>query len=125
MHDCGHDRCTLTSRNLKRLASRAFAGMMRTGASGSDGSGDYVIAASTAEDLRIPYSSGSMYQEWREIRNDEMDLLFQAVAEATEEAIINSLFAAETEKARNGMTIPALPVEETLQIMRKYNRLKE
>lgn len=115
----------LTSRNLKRLASRAFAGMMRTGASGSDGSGDYVIAASTAEDLRIPYSSGSMYQEWREIRNDEMDLLFQAVAEATEEAIINSLFAAETEKARNGMTIPALPVEETLQIMRKYNRLKE
>jgi D-aminopeptidase len=115
----------LTSRNLKRLASRAFAGMMRTGASGSNGSGDYIIAASTAEELRIPYSSESMYEEWREIRNDEMDLLFQAVAEATEEAIINSLFAAETTKARNGMTVEALPVEKTLQILRKYNRLRE
>jgi len=115
----------LTARNLKRLASRAFAGMMRTGASGSNGSGDYIIAVSTAEDLRIPYSSESMYEEWREIRNDEMDLLFQAVAEATEEAIINSLFAAETTKARNGMTVEALPVEKTLEVLRKYNRLKE
>lgn len=115
----------LTSRNLKRLASRAFAGMTRTGASGSNGSGDYIIAVSTAEELRIPYSSGSMYEEWREVRNDEMDLLFQAAAEATEEAIINSLFAAETVKARNGMTIEALPVEKTLEILRKYNRLNE
>jgi D-aminopeptidase len=115
----------LTSRNLKRLAARAFAGMMRTGASGSNGSGDYIIAASTAEELRIPYSSDSMYEEWREVRNDEMDLLFQAAAEATEEAIINSLFAAETAKARNGMTVQALPVEETLQILRRYNRLTE
>lgn len=115
----------LTARNLKRLGSRAFAGMMRTGASGSNGSGDYIIAVSTAEELRIPYSSDSMYEEWREIRNDEMDLLFQAAAEATEEAIINSLFAAETVKARNGMTIEALPVEKTLEILRKYNRLNE
>jgi D-aminopeptidase len=115
----------LTSRNLKRLGSRAFAGMMRTGASGSNGSGDYIIAVSTAEELRIPYSSESMYEEWREIRNDEMDLLFQAAAEATEEAIINSLFTAETTKARNGMIIEALPVEKTLEILRKYNRLKE
>ncbi len=114
----------LTSRNLKRLASRAFAGMMRTGASGSNGSGDYIIAVSTAEDLRILYSTESMYEEWREIRNDEMDLLFQAVAEATEEAIINSLFAAETTKARNGMTVEALPVEKTLEVLRKYNRLR-
>jgi D-aminopeptidase len=115
----------LTSRNLKRLGSRAFAGMMRTGASGSNGSGDYIIAVSTAEELRFSYSSDSMYEEWREVRNDEMDLLFQAAAEATEEAIINSLFAAETARARNGMTIQALPVEETLQILRKYNRLTE
>ncbi len=115
----------LTARNLKRLGSRAFAGMMRTGASGSNGSGDYIIAVSTAEELRIPYSSGSMYEEWREVRNDEMDLLFQAAAEATEEAVVNSLFAAETARARNGMTIQALPVEETLRILRKYNRLTE
>ncbi len=115
----------LTSRNLKRLASRAFAGMMRTGASGSNGSGDYVIAVSTAEELRIPYSSSSMYEEWRELRNDELDLLFQAVAEATEEAIINSLFAAETVKVKKNLPVQALPVDETLRIMKKYNRLRE
>ena len=115
----------LTSRNLKRLGSRAFAGMMRTGASGSNGSGDYIIAVSTSEELRIPYSSDSIYEQWREIRNDEMDLLFQAAAEATEEAIINSLFAAETVKARKGMIVEALPVGKTLEILRKYNRLRE
>lgn len=115
----------LTSRNLKRLASRAFAGMIRTGASGSNGSGDYVIAVSTAEELRIPYSTDSMYNEWRELRNDELDLLFQAVAEATEEAIINSLFAAETVKTRKNLPVMALPIDETLKIMKKYNRLKE
>jgi len=115
----------LTARNLKRLASRAFAGMMRTGASGSNGSGDYVIAVSTAEELRIPYSSGSMYEEWRELRNDELDLLFEAVAEATEEAVINSLFAAETVSTNKGVTVEALPVDETLKILRKYNRLRE
>ncbi|MCA1742173.1 MAG: P1 family peptidase, partial [Bacteroidales bacterium] len=115
----------LTARNLKRLASRAFAGMMRTGASGSNGSGDYVIAVSTAEELRIPYSSDSMYEEWRELRNDELDLLFQAVAEATEEAIINSLFAAETVKVKKALPVQALPVDETLKILRKYNRLRE
>jgi len=115
----------LTARNLKRLASRAFAGMMRTGAAGSNGSGDYIIAASTAEDLRIPYSSASMYEEWRELRNDELDLLFQAVAEATEEAIINSLFAAETMKTSKNLPVMALPIDETLKIMKKYNRLQE
>jgi len=115
----------LTARNLKRLGSRAFAGMMRSGAAGSNGSGDYIIVASTAEELRIPYSSDSMYEEWREMRNDELDLLFQAVAEATEEAIINSLFAAEDVQIKNGVTVEALPVEETLKILGKYNRLRE
>jgi D-aminopeptidase len=115
----------LTARNLRRLGSRAFVGMMRTGASGSNGSGDYIIAASTAKELRIPYSSDSMYEEWRELRNDELDLMFQAVAEATEEAIINSLLAAETVKTKNGVTVEALPVAETLRILRKYNRLTE
>jgi len=115
----------LTSRNLKRLASRAFAGMVRTGASGSNGSGDYVIAVSTAEEMRVPYSSTSRYEEWRELRNDELDLLFQAVAEATEEAIINSLFAAETVKVKKSFPVEALPVDETLRIMKKYNRLRD
>ncbi|MFZ2285716.1 MAG: P1 family peptidase [Bacteroidales bacterium] len=115
----------LHARNLKRLAARAFAGMVRTGASGSNGSGDYIIAASTAEDLRISYSSSSMYEEWRELRNDELDLLFLAVAEATEEAIINSLFAAETVKPAKGMVVEALPVDETVMILRRYGHLKQ
>jgi D-aminopeptidase len=51
--------------------------------------------------------------------------MFQAVAEATEEAIINSLLAAETVKTKNGVTVEALPVAETLRILRKYNRLTE
>jgi D-aminopeptidase len=113
----------LTSRNLKRLGARAISGMARTGASGSNSSGDYVIAASTAKELRIPYSSGSKYQEGQELRNDELDLLFQAVAEATEEAIINSLFAAGTVRDKAGLIIEALPADRTLEILRKYNRL--
>jgi D-aminopeptidase len=115
----------LTARNLKRLAARAFSGMVRTGASGSNGSGDYIIAATTAEDLRIPHTSPTMYEQWRELRNDELDLLFQAVAEATEEAIINSLFAATTVKAAKRIPVEALPVDETIRIMQRYVHLKQ
>ena len=114
----------LSARNLKRLASRSLIGLARTGGSGSNSSGDYAIAVSTAEELRIPYFSKSMYEENRVLRNDEMDLLFQAVAEATEEAVINSLFAAETVTARARPPIEALPVQQTLEIMKKYKRIK-
>ena len=114
----------LSARNLKRLASRSLIGLARTGGSGSNSSGDYAIAVSTAEELRIPYFSKSMYEENRVLRNDEMDLLFQAVAEATEEAVINSLFAAKTVTARARPPIEALPVQQTLEIMKKYKRIK-
>lgn len=114
----------LSARNLKRLASRSLIGLARTGGSGSNSSGDYAIAVSTAEELQIPYFSKSMYEENRVLRNDEMDLLFQAVAEATEEAVINSLFAAETVTARARPPIEALAVQQTLDIMKKYKRIK-
>ncbi len=114
----------LSARNLKRLASRSLIGLARTGGSGSNSSGDYAIAVSTAEDLQIPYFSKSMYEESRVLRNDEMDLLFQAVAEATEEAVINSLFAAKTVTARARPPVEALPVQQTLDIMKKYKRIK-
>lgn len=108
----------LTSRNLKRLAKRAMFGLAKTGGSGSNGSGDYVIAFSTAEELRIPYfSQGNLLLEEKELRNDKMTPLFEAVNEATEEAILNSLFAAKTMTGRDGLKIEALPVEEVMEII--------
>ncbi len=114
----------LDARNLKRLAARAMAGIARTGGMTSNSSGDYAIAVSTNENLRIPYNSKSMYYDARLLRNEEMDLLFEAVIEATEEAVINSLFAASTVKGRYNFTIESLPVDRTLEIMKKYNRIR-
>ena len=108
----------LTSRNLERLAYRALLGLGRTGGIAANGSGDYVIAFSTAESVRDPYDSDKLTNTNIEVRNDHMSILFEAVIEATEEAIINSLFAAETMKGRDGVTIEALPVEKTLEIIR-------
>ncbi len=111
----------LTSRNLLRLAKRAIMGLAKTGGIGSNGSGDYVIAFSTAKELRIPYKSKSKFRSINVLRNDEMSPLFMAVIEATEEAILNSLFKAETTTGREGHTVEALPVEEVLKILKKYN----
>ena len=101
----------LTSRNVKRLARRALAGLARTGSSMSNGSGDYVIAFST-----VPSESGESSEK---IRNDDMSPLFHAVIEATEEAIYNSLFAATTIIGHRG-TIEAIPRVDTLEILERY-----
>jgi D-aminopeptidase len=114
----------LDARNLKRLAARAMAGIARTGGMTSNSSGDYAIAVSTAENLRIPYNAKSTHQEGRLLRNEEMDLLFEAVVEATEEAILNSLFAAKTVTGRYNLKIESLPLEKTIEILKKYNRIK-
>jgi D-aminopeptidase len=113
----------LDSRNIKRLAARAMAGIARTGGMASNSSGDYAIAVSNAEKNRIPYMAKMKYQEMQLLRNEEMDILFEAVIEATEEAIINSLFAAETAIGKHKFKIEALPVERTIEIMKKYNRI--
>jgi len=113
----------LDSRNLKRLAVRAMAGIARTGGMASNSSGDYAIAVSNTEKNRIPYMAKMKYQEMQLLRNEEMDILFEAVIEATEEAIINSLFAAETATGKYKFKIEALPVEKTIEIMKKYNRI--
>jgi D-aminopeptidase len=84
----------LSDRNLTRLARRAFAGVARTGAAFSNGSGDYAIAFSTAEAVRRTPARRSDVADLREIPNDGMTPLFVAVAEATEEAIYNSLLMA-------------------------------
>lgn len=110
----------LDARNLRRLASRALVGLSRTGSMMSNGSGDYVIAFSTAEGVRRRSSGGP--RSTRDLPNDLLSPLFQAAAEATEEAVYNSLFRATTVQSRSA-TIEALPIEETLEILGRYNAL--
>jgi D-aminopeptidase len=98
------------ARNLKRLAARSMLGLGRTGASGNNGSGDYVIAFSTSRPVNV-------------LSNDAMSPLFLAVIEATEEAVYNSLFRATTVMGR-GHTVEALPIEKTLEILRRHVMLK-
>jgi len=114
----------LSPKNLKRVAARSMFGIAKTGGIASNSSGDFAIAVSTAKDIRIPYSTDSMYEESKVLRNDNLDILFEAVIEATEEAIVNSLFAAETITGKGNVKVEALPIEKTLEILRKYNRLK-
>jgi D-aminopeptidase len=112
------------ARNLERMAKRAIMGLAKTGGIGSNGSGDYVIAFSTDLSLRISHESNDRTQATTTLRNDAMSPLFMAVIEATEEAIINSLFAAETMTGKAGHSIKALPGEEVLKILKRYQVIK-
>lgn len=115
----------LSDRNLERVAARAIMGLARTGSSASNGSGDYVLAFSTAAGVRRALATGatnsrpSLTRTTEELTNDAMSAVFQGVVEATEEAIYNSLFAATTVSS-NGRTIEALPVDKVREILRKY-----
>ncbi|MFC2133386.1 P1 family peptidase [Bacteroidota bacterium] len=113
----------VTSRNLKRLAKRAMLGLAKTGGISSNGSGDYVIAFSTSKKIRVKYKSNSIFNEFSELRNDALSPLFMAVIEATEEAILNSLFTARTTTGRDSHRIEKLPVDKVLKIMNEYNPL--
>jgi len=108
---------SLSDRNLKRLAKRALAGFARTGASMSNGSGDYVIAFSTAEEVRRTEERRSQVWAYPELSNDLMSPLFQAAIEATEEAIYNSLCLAETMKGFRGVTIEQLPLDKLTELV--------
>ncbi len=114
----------LNSRNLERLAKRAFLGIAKTGGIVSNGSGDYVIAFSTSEKVRIPYKVKNDTQKTETVPNDLMSPLFMAAIEATEEAILNSLFMATTTKGHKG-EIKALPMEKVLPVLREFGVLKE
>jgi D-aminopeptidase len=113
----------IDSRNLERLAKRAFMGLARTGGVASNGSGDYIIAFSTDSSIRIPFNTPDIIQQ-KLLSNDAMSPLFLAAIEATEEAIINSLLAAETMKGKNGRLVESLSHEKLREILRKYNRIK-
>jgi len=116
----------LKSRNLKRLARRATFGIARTGGNCSNGSGEYVIAFSTAPELRTAYVRGeAFFEAGKELRNDRMTPLFEAVIEATEEAVYNSLFAAETMRGREDLRIEALPIPRVIQILQSHNVISE
>jgi len=115
----------LDARNLKRLAKRAMLGLGKTGGIASNGSGDYVIAFSTAESVRIPYRSDQPLKQQNVLRNSAMSPLFMAVNEATEEAVINSLFHAKTMTGRNKHMVEELPIGRVLAIMEKYGRSRE
>lgn len=113
----------LDARNLRRLAARAILGLARTGSVMANGSGDYVIAFSTADSVRIRAAESGQQRSFRTLTNEAMSPLFLAVIEATEEAVYNSLFRATTVKGRDGRTVEALPLEQTVEILRRYNVL--
>ncbi|MBD0332527.1 MAG: P1 family peptidase [Chitinophagaceae bacterium] len=113
----------LDSRNLERLAKRAFMGLAKTGGIAHNGSGDYIIAFSTDSTLRVAHTSINPKQTISVLINDAVSPLFMAAIEATEEAIINSLFAAKTTTA-NGITVEALPMDKVVQILKKYNHIR-
>jgi D-aminopeptidase len=116
------------ARNLRRMAARSMLGLGRTGAAATNGSGDYAIAFSTAPGLRVPHArkGDDPYRPRRVeiLGNEATSPLFLAVIEATEEAIYNSLFRAVTTTSC-GRTVEALPVEETVKVLKKYGRIKE
>jgi D-aminopeptidase len=111
----------LSDRNLQRLARRAFLGIARTGSPITNGSGDYALAFSTAEAVRRTPARRGAEADLRELPNDRISPLFQAAVEATEEAVLNSMFKAESMDGQNGR-VEALPVERVLEYYRKSRR---
>lgn len=117
----------LSTRNLKRLAKRALLGLAHTGGFMSNGSGDYVIAFTNA--YRIPHAlpraenAAGLLPGVRLLHDEMMTPLFLAVVEAAEEAVYNSLFKAATVRGMNGNTREALPIEQTLKILREHRVL--
>lgn len=114
------------ARNLSRMAARSMLGLARTGAAGSNGSGDYAIAFSTSPGLRIQNpndpTTRNLSRDFKVLPNDGMSPLFLAVIEATEEAIYNSIFRATTTTGR-GHTVEALPLDRTLKIIRNHKAM--
>ena len=113
----------IRSLGLTRLARRVMLGLARTGATSSHGSGDFVIAFSSAESLRSSFGSDSPTEDGGVLRGDRLSPLFQAAIEATEEAVYNSMLKATTVTGRNGNTREAISIEDLLEVGRKYNRL--
>jgi D-aminopeptidase len=114
----------LDARNLRRLAARAMLGLARTGSPSTNGSGDYCIAFSTAPSLRVRHGDTQL-RRVELLPNDAVSPLFLACVEATEEAVYNSLLRATTVTGRAGARAEALPIDRTIEILKKYNALSK
>jgi D-aminopeptidase len=112
----------LLPHQLKRLARRAALGLARDGSISGTDSGDIFIAFSNANPGAVETHGTRAVQMYS---SDNMDSLFEATVEATEEAIINAMVAAETMTGADGITVRALPHDQVREILRKYNRLNE
>ncbi|HEX8502931.1 MAG TPA: P1 family peptidase [Pyrinomonadaceae bacterium] len=113
----------LDARNLRRLAARAMLGLGRTGSPSTNGSGDYCIAFSTAAQNRVKHGDTAP-RRVELLPNDAVSPLFLACVEATEEAVYNSLLRATTVTGRGGTRVEALPIDRTIEILKKYNALQ-
>jgi D-aminopeptidase len=109
------------ARNLRRIAARALLGLGRTGSPSTNGSGDYVIAFSTSERIRAL----APRREIETLGNEALSPLFEAAVEATEEAIYNSLFGAQTMDGTAGRRVEALPIGKTVEILKRYGAIRE
>ena len=115
----------LDARQLRRLARRAFLGLAAVGSPMTHGSGDYVIAFSTAPSVRVRHTSDRRFDERRLLRDEFLSPLFQAAREATEEAILNSLFKATTVRGFRGRVTEAIPLDQVVDVCRRHGVLSE
>ncbi|TVR64086.1 MAG: S58 family peptidase [Gemmatimonadales bacterium] len=111
----------LSDRNLERLASRAMMGLARTGSFAGNGSGDYIVAFSTAPAVRRV--AGGDLPTVADLPNSATSPLFQAVVEATEEAVLNSVLTAGTVQGDGGTVAEAIPVDEVVRLLREAGRI--
>ena len=111
----------LMAHQLKRLARRVPLGLARTGTVGNNSSGDIFLAFSTANEAAFAQRTGILHME--ALSNSDLDRLFLATVEATEEAVIDAMLCAETMVGRDGNTAIALPQDQLLTLMRQYGRL--
>jgi D-aminopeptidase len=107
----------LSDRNLQRLASRGMMGLGRTGSSASNGSGDYILAFSTAESVRRQFDAARL--QTTELANEQMSAVFQASVDAVEESVYNALFMATTESG-NGQTVEAIPLDQVRKVLKAH-----
>lgn len=112
----------LSGRQLERLARRATMGLARTGSAANNSSGDFVVAFSTGR--MLPRASDNPVMQLPELSDDYIDCLFQAVVEATEEAVLNALCMASTTVGRDGNVSPALPLARVRAVLSEYRHIK-
>lgn len=114
----------IDARNLERVAKRAFMGLAKAGGIASNGSGDFAIAFSTAKENRVPHNTKKLEKLQNvNVANDNMTPIFMATIEATEEAVVNSLFKAKDVKGYNGKVTKALPVDQVLEMLKAEGKI--